>query len=81
MVIFMNPFQNHDVNDFPDVYVPLALAERHPSIIAAHEEKPGLQDKGQGGAGNEYSAHTVEGLRAEIDLGMAGGVKACKNDW
>ena len=75
MPVFMNPFQKHDVSDFPDVYVPLSQAARHPSVVADHDkklgsisEKPKLDDEG-GSPVNDYSAYTVEGLRAEIDMG------------
>lgn len=76
MPIFMNPFQKHDVSDFPDVYVPLAHATRNSSVVADHDKKLGIpsnssvNDKaGEANVGGEYSANTLEGLRAEIDLG------------
>lgn len=68
------------MSDFNDVYVPLAQATRHASVVAAHDEKPGTvdgkADKGlEAGVhstnGDDYSAHTIEGLRAEIDLDVA----------
>ena len=69
----MNPFQKHDVSDFPDVYVPLANATRNASVVADHEQKQGIASVSDNAAehniGGEYSANTVEGLRAEIDLG------------
>lgn len=72
----MNPFQKHDVSDFPGVYVPLARATRNASVVADHNEKLGLSSNspvndraGEANVGGEYSANTVEGLRAEIDLG------------
>ena len=76
MPVFMNPFQKHDVSDFPDTYVPLAHAERHPSVVAAHKNIDIVKDDAPSGSptraagNNEYSAHTIEGLIAEIDLGM-----------
>jgi len=77
MPIFMNPFQKHDVSDFPDVYVPLAHATRNPSVVAANDDKvgsishnPKLDDDIHGSPPPGYSANTVEGLRAEIDNGM-----------
>ena len=77
MPVFMNPFQKHDVSDFPDVYVPLAQATRNPSVVAANEEKRGsianntkLDDEGNESPPPQYSSYTVEGLRAEIDSGM-----------
>lgn len=79
MPIFMNPFQKHHVSDFPDVYVPLAHATRNASVVADHNEKLGfssnspVNDKaGEANVGGEYSANTVEGLRAEVDLGTLG---------
>ena len=72
----MNPLQKHDVSDFPDVYVPLANATRNASVVADHEQKLGIVSESSIGnnaaehsTGGEYSAYTVEGLRAEIDLG------------
>lgn len=79
MPIFMNPFQKHDVSDFPNVYVPLAHSTRNASVVADHEQKSGISsgspvdDKlDEANVGAAYSANTVEGLRAEIDLGMLG---------
>lgn len=77
MPIFMNPFHKHDVSEFPDTFVPLAHAERHPSIVAAHKDMDKknlpstspISDAGDS-SDNEYSAYTIEGLIAEIDLGM-----------
>ena len=74
MPIFMNPFQKHDVKDFPDVYVPLAHATRNASVVEDHE-KPGISSdspvKDEADVRGECSANTVEGLRAEIDQDMA----------
>lgn len=73
----MNPFKKHDVSDFNDVYVPLAQATRNPSVVAAHDKKLGGKvDKGlEAGvhsiSDTDYSAYTIEGLRAEIDLDVA----------
>lgn len=75
MPLFMNPFQKHDVSDFPDVFVPLAHATRNASVVADRKEKLRLSSdspvnmEGEAGVGGEFSANTVEGLRAEIDLG------------
>lgn len=78
MPIFMNPFHKHDVSEFPDTFVPLAHAERHPSIVAAHKDMDKknlpstspISDAGDS-SDNEYSAYTIEGLIAEIDLDIA----------
>lgn len=74
----MNPFQKHDVSDFPNVFVPLAHATRNASVVADHNEKLGIpsdspvNDKeDEANVGREFSANTVEGLRAEIDLDIA----------
>ena len=77
MPLFMNPFHKHDVSEFPNTFVPLAHAERHPSIVAAHKDMdkknlPSASPANDAGdtSDNEYSAYTIEGLIAEIDLGM-----------
>ena len=76
MPVFMNPFQKHDVSDFPDVYVPLAEATRNASVVADHDQKLGFSSDSpinnkadEAEIGGDYSANTVEGLRQEIDLG------------
>ncbi|KAF6226411.1 hypothetical protein HO133_009277 [Letharia lupina] len=78
MPVFMNPFQKHHVRDFPDVFVPLAHATRYPSVVADHNEKLGISSdspvndkEGEASVGGKYSANTVEGLRAEVDLDIA----------
>ena len=87
MVGWVNPFKKHDVSEFEGVYVPLANAPRHPSVVAAHEAKFGSvsgkpvdhvghlgHDNGIETAEisiNPYNAYTVEGLRAEIDSDIA----------
>ncbi|KAL2039244.1 hypothetical protein N7G274_007912 [Stereocaulon virgatum] len=79
MPVFMNPFQKHDISDFPDTYVPLAQAERHPSVVAAHKSIDIDKDKDYGlsssptraASDNDYSTHTIEGLIAEVDLDIA----------
>lgn len=73
----MNPFQKHDVSDFPDTFVPLGQATRKPSIVAERDKKleafsehpnSKLDDEAPP---PEYSAYTVDGLRAEIDFDIA----------
>lgn len=77
MPVFMNPFQKHDVSDFPDTYVPLAHADRNPSVVADHDAKLGVSTKkeldyeGARSPSSDYSAFTIEGLKAEIDLDIA----------
>ncbi len=79
MPIFMNPFQKHDVSDFPGVYVPLEQSRRNASVVADHDKKFGVTSDDapdckniETGAipNNEYSAYTIEGLKHEIDAGM-----------
>lgn len=76
MPVFMNPFAKHDVSDFPDTYVPLANAQRNASVVADHDAKIGglsVDAKGvENGDNHDYSAYTIEGLRAEIDMGTLG---------
>ncbi|KAL8951763.1 MAG: hypothetical protein Q9222_002284 [Ikaeria aurantiellina] len=76
----MNPFRKHDVSDFEGVYVPLASSQRHHSVVTAHDErkksivgdeKEEKQLESPSDPGNGYSAYTVEGLRAEIELDLA----------
>lgn len=75
MPVFMNPFHKHDVSEFPDTFVPLAHAERHPSVVAAHKDMDKktsaspINDAGET-SDTEYSAYNIEGLIAEINLGM-----------
>jgi hypothetical protein len=78
MPLFMNPFQKHDVSDFPNVYVPLAQFTGIPSVGADHDKKVGVFSEGDKldneaaiSPINDYSAYTVEGLRAGIDLDIA----------
>ena len=79
MPVFFNPFMKHDVSDFPDVYVPLGQTRRYGSVVATSNEKLGtdpnvpLDEKAAEAARSskdDYGANTLEGLRAEIDLGM-----------
>ena len=82
----MNPFKKHDVSEFEGVFQPLGESQRHPSVLAAHDQAHGTQDglpvkdKDNGDNGkdverassvNQYSAYTIEGLRAEIDSDIA----------
>ena len=81
MPIFLNPFRKHDVSDFEGVYVPLANSQRHHSVVAAYDDRknsltkdPSLDEKGlkiTPSPENSYSAYTLEGLRAEIELDLA----------
>lgn len=76
----MNPFRKQDVGDFEGVFVPLAQARRHHSVVSAFDDKKdgqvgGLTEEKKlespADPANGYSALTVEGLRAEIELDLA----------
>ena len=78
MPIFLNPFKKHDVSDFPDVYVPLEAAQRHPSVVAENQEKLGVvfDDPDAYMKGDKHDlprpdSSAIEALRAEIDLDVA----------
>ncbi|KAL9021959.1 MAG: hypothetical protein Q9185_000830 [Variospora sp. 1 TL-2023] len=82
MPIFINPFKKADVSDFEGVYVPLADFQRHHSAVATHEaqknslnkdhfDEKKLESPPDAGSSNSYSANTIEGLRAEIELDLA----------
>ncbi|KAL9600814.1 MAG: hypothetical protein Q9219_002952 [cf. Caloplaca sp. 3 TL-2023] len=77
MPIFLNPFRKHDVHDFEGVFVPLANSQRHHSVVDAYQDcknsltKDPSDEKGlesPPSPDNSYSANTLEGLRAEIEL-------------
>lgn len=68
MVVFFNPFKKHDVSDFPDVYIPLERFNRDPHMVAAHDEKSGVDPEKDENIDGDVN--TLEGLRAEIELGM-----------
>ena len=79
MPIFFNPFMKHDVSDFPDVYVPLDQAQRHPSVVAVQDGKLGADEmppsdykdtEAGSKSDSRYGATTLESLRAEIESGM-----------
>jgi hypothetical protein len=38
----LNPFKKYDLDDFPDVFVPLANAPRHPSVIAENRRRSSI---------------------------------------
>ncbi|KAL8989539.1 MAG: hypothetical protein Q9177_001596 [Variospora cf. flavescens] len=82
MPIFINPFKKADVSDFEGVYVPLANFQRHHTAVAIHEDQKNslnkdhfdekkLESPPDPGSSNSYSANTIEGLRAEIELDLA----------
>lgn len=71
MPIFMNPFQKHDISDFPDVYVPLSHATRKASVAAVHDRRKSSASDSpvNDEAGKANVASTVEELRVEVDNG------------
>ena len=79
MSFFLSQFKQPKVEDF-DVYVPLARAQRHASVVAVHEKGVGIDpaeapdlkaiEAGEDGD-NVGSAYTLQGLKAEIDLDIA----------
>ena len=89
MPVFMNPFQKHDVSDFPDVCVPLAQATRHPSVVANHKERLGSTSERPAAVDNEKthspfpgdSDFTVEGLRQDVDMDRALCSYRCGSCW
>lgn len=81
MPVFLNPFQKHDVADFPNTYVPLQHAQRHASVVAAQGDKlAGLRGdespKADGVKGEETARPdelTLDALRSEIDADESSG--------
>ncbi|KAI4103169.1 MAG: hypothetical protein L6R37_003990 [Teloschistes peruensis] len=79
MPFFMNPFKKQDVSDFEGVFVPLAQAQRHRSVVSAYDDKKddqiGVTEEKKlespADPANGYSSLTIEGLRAEIELDLA----------
>ncbi|KAI4167518.1 MAG: hypothetical protein LQ343_007150 [Gyalolechia ehrenbergii] len=80
MPFFTNPFGKNDVSDFEGVFVPLAHSQRHPSVVAAHNDRKDSLTKdisdeknieSPPSPENSYSAYTVDGLRAEIELDLS----------
>lgn len=75
----MNPFKKQDVSDFEGVFVPLAQAQRHRSVVSAYDDKKddqiGVTEEKKlespADPANGYSSLTIEGLRAEIELDLA----------
>lgn len=79
-MVFLLPFKNYDMENFPNVHVPLSEAPpRHPSIIAENEKRrasigPGMESadpEKRGGRAASDTGFTLEQLREEIDLDVA----------
>ena len=68
MPVFINPFNKHDLSEFPNTFVLLAYAERYAAIITAYKDMdkknlPSASPINDAGntSNNEYSAYTIEG--------------------
>ena len=79
-MVFWNPFTKHTIDDFPGVFVPLDQSERHPSVVAMHEDMKDEVTKEEtmisgsdSNISNDYSFNTLDGLRNEIDRDIAAG--------
>lgn len=82
---FLNPFKKYDVEDFPDVYIPLAQATRHPSVVAENKRRSSVATANSDHTavnkeaniektketGSDDETFTLEQLRAEIDADIA----------
>lgn len=73
---FLNPFKSYDVDDFPDVWVPLAQAPRHPSVLTENKRRASLRTSIDSSANakekgekfhSDAAEFTVEQLRAEVE--------------
>lgn len=65
---FVNPFRKHKPINFEDVYTPLGIVERHPSVPRSPTANMGIEP---GRASSDALAgRSLEDLRAEIDSGM-----------
>ena len=75
MPVFLNPFAKHDVSEFEGVYKPFEEAQRHPSVVAANEERFSVKDDvekhSKSSSDTPYTANTLEALKAEIDADIA----------
>jgi hypothetical protein len=73
-MVFMNPFKAHDVSDFPGVLIPLREAQPHHSVVEKHDEKLETTESPideESASIDQYSPHTIEGLKAEVELDLA----------
>lgn len=80
MPMLVNPFRKQDVSDFTGVYVPLENSQRHASVTSARPARKDIKDGNlvdekkidrSPDPSNGYGAHTIDGLRAEIELDLA----------
>ena len=74
MGIFVNPFAKNDLEDFKHVLVPLSDATRRASDSDGKEkslEKASSQEDGVSLPPDQYSAMTIEALRAEVESDVA----------
>ena len=70
-LMFTNPFQKHDVSEYPNVVIPLAQAHRRNSTTS--KEKHDDSSRASSDGVQSGSAMTIEDLRAEIDSDLAAG--------
>lgn len=69
----MNPFRKHKPINFEDVYIPLAIAERHSTVPSSSSPTTNTNkgiEPGGAAASGALTEWTLEDLRAEIDSGM-----------
>ncbi|KFY94888.1 hypothetical protein V500_03013 [Pseudogymnoascus sp. VKM F-4518 (FW-2643)] len=79
MPFFMNPFGKHDIEDYPEVYVPLAFStrtsdkEKGPKTEGdAPLDRESDQESHIGShSGSSEDGFTIDQLRAEIDAEIA----------
>lgn len=69
MPYFINPFQKHNVSEFPGVLVPLGQASHRRSSVTHIQDRPTKSDDG-----SDWShGTTIDSLRAEIDSDESAG--------
>lgn len=69
--MFTNPFKEHSADEYPNVVIPLAQAQRHNSVTS--KEKPEDDSSRASSDGVVGTGLTVEALRAEVDTDLAAG--------
>lgn len=78
-MVFLNPFGKHDIEDFPDVFVPLALAPRRESFATKEKDRASSDSRVDSDPRDDTITHgsdrdgllTLDQLRAEIDSDIA----------
>lgn len=56
-MVFLNPFKKYDLDDFPDVYIPLARAKRHPSVVAENKRRSSVATERTDNTAVDKEAH------------------------